>query len=775
MIVVQSPLRVSLFGGGTDFPAFFSAEGGCVLTSAIDKYIFVTVKKRFDQKLRVGYTRTELVDSLDEVKHELIREALRKVGITEGVEVTTMGDIPSAGSGLGSSSTVTVGTLRALYALLGEIVPAERLAREACEIEIATLRKPIGIQDQYIAAFGGLRFMEFRPSGRVRLERIALDPAIERRLYGNLLLFFTGVTRTSDTILSEQTTKIPDRMLVLGEMRDIAYEARDELVKGNLDALGHLFDQAWQMKKQLASRISNGEIDEMYTAARRAGALGGKISGAGGGGFLLLYCPHERQDAVRAALYHLQELPFKLERDGAKAIFNYERASSGIPMAIQENGDQIDLRRSSFLGWSLIEGSGNGRSTREGEQPSVRDYISDIQNTLDELPLGDIAETIELLHEARFNQRQVFIMGNGGSASTASHFVCDLSKNTRTEGWPHFRAIALTDNMATFSAYANDEGYRSVFAGQLANLVRPGDIVIGISTSGNSGNVLEAIQLATRLGATTIGFTGFDGGQLGQMVDLHVHVPSDCIEQVEDVHLMLEHMVTKTLRELAIQASTSEQPMTSASVNPEAGTGTGEDVLERGGPETLASPFTPNRSWVELLYAINRELTRQRDLAELLRRLLQLTFDMIGVTSGSLLVLNQDGRVIDGAVGYSGKLIDVLPERLAEVLQRGLAGWVVKHRKGVLVESTRDDPRWLRRTWDEDRDGSRSAISVPLLIRGQAVGVLTLVQRQKDKFTVNDLAMLSTIAACVSIHGTKYNAGHYESKLASRDLEVDQT
>ncbi|RMH01906.1 MAG: GHMP kinase [Chloroflexi bacterium] len=324
MIIVQTPLRVSLFGGGTDFPDFYREHGGCVLTSSIDKYIFVTIKKRFDKKLRVGYTRTEMVDSVDEIQHELIREAFRKTNITEGVEITTMGDIPSQGSGLGSSSTVTVGALHAMYAYKRQLVLAEKLAREACEIEIDILGKPIGIQDQYIAAYGGLRFMEFLPNGEVRSRRIDLDVRTMRLLNANLLLFFTGVTRKADTILAEQKQKIQDKTAVLCQMKDIAYTASQELEKGNIDAIGHLLHESWQLKKQLANQISNGTLDEMYETARRAGALGGKISGAGGGGFLLLYCPEGKQECVRDALHHLQELPFKLGTDGSKVIFDYQ-------------------------------------------------------------------------------------------------------------------------------------------------------------------------------------------------------------------------------------------------------------------------------------------------------------------------------------------------------------------------------------------------------------------------------------------------------------------
>jgi D-glycero-alpha-D-manno-heptose-7-phosphate kinase len=325
MIIVQTPLRVSFFGGGTDFPSFYKSEGGVVLSTAINKYIFIAIKERFDCKLRIGYTRTEMVDTVAEVQHELIREALRKTGIREGVEITTMGDIPAAGSGLGSSSTVTVGSLHAMYTYLGEIVTAERLAQEACEIEIETLHKPIGIQDQYIAALGGIRFMEFDPDGSIRTERINLDYWLRRQLNESLLLFFTGVTRRSDRILDEQNRNIVDRLSILREMKNMAYIARDELRSGNLDIIGDLLHESWQLKKQLASQISNNAIDQIYEAARKAGATGGKITGAGGGGFLLLYVPYHKREAVRSAIGSLQELPVQLESDGTKVIFNYRR------------------------------------------------------------------------------------------------------------------------------------------------------------------------------------------------------------------------------------------------------------------------------------------------------------------------------------------------------------------------------------------------------------------------------------------------------------------
>jgi D-glycero-alpha-D-manno-heptose-7-phosphate kinase len=325
LIIVQTPLRISLFGGGTDFSSFFMEEGGCVLTSAIDKYIFVAIKERFDSKLRVGYTQTEMVDEIDEIHHELIRESLRLTGIERGVEITTMGDIPSEGSGLGSSSTVTVGALHAMYAYRGEIVSAQRLAREACSVEIETLKKPIGIQDQYIAAYGGLRFLEFLPSGEVKAEKVKISPEAHRALNDNFLLFFTGVSRSSSSILKEQTSQMKDRISELREIKHMALQARSDIEKENIDDLGILIHQSWELKKRLAGTVSNGHINEIYETARRAGAIGGKITGAGGGGFLLLYVPYECQNSVRTALYGLQELPFRLEADGTKVIFNYRR------------------------------------------------------------------------------------------------------------------------------------------------------------------------------------------------------------------------------------------------------------------------------------------------------------------------------------------------------------------------------------------------------------------------------------------------------------------
>lgn len=341
MIITQTPLRVSFAGGGTDFKGYYASTapagpalqgadaalpaGGCVLSTAIDKYIYVIIKERFDDKIRVGYSKTEMTDRVDEIEHELVREAMRKVGVERGIEISTMADIPSEGSGLGSSSSVTVGLLHALYAYQGCLVTPEQLAHEACEIEIGVLGKPIGKQDQYIAAFGGLRRITFQPDDSVDVASVPMSEEKRRRFGESLLLFYTGITRKADNILVKQQENIEARRPTLDLIKRQAGEIYEALTNCNMNRVGRILDAGWRHKKQLADRISSNSIDALYERALDAGAMGGKIAGAGGGGFLLLYCPPDRQSAVRHALAELKELPFALERDGTKVIFNARR------------------------------------------------------------------------------------------------------------------------------------------------------------------------------------------------------------------------------------------------------------------------------------------------------------------------------------------------------------------------------------------------------------------------------------------------------------------
>ncbi|MCE5200058.1 MAG: GHMP kinase [Armatimonadota bacterium] len=325
MIITQTPLRISFAGGGTDFKGFYSSEYGAVVSMAIDKYVYVIVKERFDDLIRVGYTRTEMVENVTEIQHELVREAMRMVGVTKGLEVSTMADIPSEGSGLGSSSTVTVGLLNALHAYKGETINAEILAREACEIEINVLGKPIGKQDQYIAAYGGLRYFRFHGNEEVEVESIAIDDGAKQRLCESLLLFYTGVTRKSADVLQEQKGNIVNKMVILTDMRNQADELARHLKVGAIASLGQTLREGWLKKKQLASGITNSQIDKYYDLAMSGGAIGGKVTGAGGGGFFLVCTPPENRAAVRKKLSELRELPINMSRDGSKVIFNVRR------------------------------------------------------------------------------------------------------------------------------------------------------------------------------------------------------------------------------------------------------------------------------------------------------------------------------------------------------------------------------------------------------------------------------------------------------------------
>ncbi|MBI5373804.1 MAG: GHMP kinase [Candidatus Schekmanbacteria bacterium] len=323
MIISQTPLRISFAGGGTDFKDYYeNFGGGIVLSSAIDKYIYVIIKKRFDKMIRIGYSTTEMVSHVDEIRHDLVREGLKKVGIDGGVEISTMADIPSTGSGLGSSSAVMVGLLNAMYAYKGILKTAEELAREACEIEIDILKKPIGKQDQYIAAYGNLRQITFKENGSVIVESVEIDENVKERFNSNLLLFYTGKKREASNILSEQKKNINTFCDTLSKMKNMVSEMKESLLEEKIDDFGHLLQKGWNFKKNLASKITNSFIDDIYKKALDAGALGGKIAGAGGGGFLLLYCPYDKQPKVRKALPMLQELKFNFERGGTKIIFN---------------------------------------------------------------------------------------------------------------------------------------------------------------------------------------------------------------------------------------------------------------------------------------------------------------------------------------------------------------------------------------------------------------------------------------------------------------------
>ena len=324
MIITRTPLRISFAGGGSDLPAFYENEPGAVVSTAIDKYIYITVNPKFDHKIRASYSVTEIVDSADYLKHELIREALHMLQIKQGIEITSISDIPSDGTGLGSSSSYTVGLLNALYAYRGHMAGAERLGREACHIELDRCGKPIGKQDQYIAAYGGLQYIRFNPDGTVFTDPIICEPKARQRLQDSMLLLYTGMTRKANDILAEQshnTRTEGDKRVLLRRMVQLAADLHEALSRGEVDCMGEILHAGWLEKRKLASGISNAQIDTWYERARAAGAIGGKILGAGGGGFLLCYAVPERHADICHVLPELRPIPFHFCPQGSRVIF----------------------------------------------------------------------------------------------------------------------------------------------------------------------------------------------------------------------------------------------------------------------------------------------------------------------------------------------------------------------------------------------------------------------------------------------------------------------
>lgn len=396
----------------------------------------------------------------------------------------------------------------------------------------------------------------------------------------------------------------------------------------------------------------------------------------------------------------------------------------------------------------------------------LREYMSGLKTALDLVDLDQVERIIAILQQARLIGQQVFIMGNGGSASTASHFVCDLAKNTRQEGWPSYRVIGLTDNMAIFSAYANDEGYENVFANQLENLVRPRDVIIAISASGNSPNIIRGVELARSMGALTIGFTGLTGGKLRDLAHMNLHVTSDSIEQVEDIHLVLEHMIVSTIKKLK---SPMAVPLHEIPVLEDVeGNGLVFDLFGGKHPVAIGAPTGTSP---DLFHRISQEFAAKLDLHDMLSRILAMTVDHVGAASGSIVVLDDEGKVVDGALAYAGQIQNKPSKTLTETIRHGLAAWVVENRVPALVENTRQDPRWMPGMNEQTQNGSRSAICLPLMTQDRVIGVLTLTRPQNNRFTLEDLSLLTSVTLTLSYSFNKrtaeargYKVGDTESK-----------
>lgn len=327
MIITRTPFRFTLGGGGTDLPSYYSNYGGLVFSAAIDKYMFISVNRPIvDDLVRVKYSRSECVESVRELQHELAKATLDFTGIENGIEILSMADIP-AGTGLGSSSCYVVGLLHALHCLKREIPSQPQLAETACYLEMEVLKKPVGKQDQYVAALGGLPILEIEKSGKVNVKRAHVPYDIMDELNRNTLVFYTGMTRSADDILKHQDSSVKkeDKIVTdsLHRIKEIGYETIEAIESGNLDRFGLLMDEHWENKKKLSAKIADQRIHKIYDLAKANGALGGKITGAGGGGFFVFYT-NNRHQQLRRAMHQegLRELRYRFDTEGSKVLVN---------------------------------------------------------------------------------------------------------------------------------------------------------------------------------------------------------------------------------------------------------------------------------------------------------------------------------------------------------------------------------------------------------------------------------------------------------------------
>jgi len=323
MLITRTPLRISLGGGGTDLPSFYRQFGGAVVSTAIDKYVYVNVNRKFDHWIRLSYSRTEEVESVDQIEHRVVRAALQKLNISGGLEINSIADIPSRGTGLGSSSSFAVGLLLALHAYQSRYISPGDLAEEGCTVEIDLCGERIGKQDQYAAAFGGLNFFRFEPDHSVIVEPILCSGDSLLRLQSSLVTFYTGATRQASSILIEQSQAAESNTTtqnLLRRLATLAHKLRTELNRGHVEALGQLLDEGWRLKREVHPSVSSSVLDDWYAAAMRAGAVGGKLLGAGGGGFLLFYAEDKVRLRRAMAEAGLKEVRFRFDFEGTKVV-----------------------------------------------------------------------------------------------------------------------------------------------------------------------------------------------------------------------------------------------------------------------------------------------------------------------------------------------------------------------------------------------------------------------------------------------------------------------
>jgi len=328
VIITRAPLRLPLGGGGTDLPPYYSRYGGYLVSATIDKYVYILVNPRFEDNIRISYSKTEIVDTVDDIEHPIVRESMRLVGVGKGIEIVSVADLP-ANTGLGSSGTFTVALLHALHTYKREHLPPHELAEEAFRIEAEILGEPLGKQDQYIAAIGGICALEIDRQGVVRSEPIPASHALSQEFENRVLLFYTGLQRRAGDVLADQSAALTagaDKVTEsLNLIKDLGYQTREALERGDLDCYGRIMHRHWEAKRQMSNMISGNQIDHWYDIARENGAVGGKIVGAGGGGFLMLSCNNGDKPDLRKAMTEqgLAEMPYHIDFEGSKVIINF--------------------------------------------------------------------------------------------------------------------------------------------------------------------------------------------------------------------------------------------------------------------------------------------------------------------------------------------------------------------------------------------------------------------------------------------------------------------
>jgi len=324
MIVSRTPLRMSFVGGGSDLPSYYRQRGGAVLSTSIDKYMYVTVNQKFDNDIRLSYSITENESNTQHIKHPIVRNTLELLDIQGGIEIVSISDIPSQGSGLGSSSSYTVGLLHALYAHKDESISKEELGRLSSHIEIDLCGDRIGKQDQYAAAFGGLNLIEFNEDDSVIVSPIICKPQTIKKMEESIIVFYTGRTRSASALLNEQSgnMKRNDKRELMSNMVSLAYDMRDLLENDDIESLGTLLDQNWQLKRQMTVGISDFQIDDLYSKGMLAGATGGKILGAGNGGFIMFFAQKEKHAKIMKAMKDLQRVPFSFDAHGSQIVYS---------------------------------------------------------------------------------------------------------------------------------------------------------------------------------------------------------------------------------------------------------------------------------------------------------------------------------------------------------------------------------------------------------------------------------------------------------------------